>query len=59
MVEHVSEILDRVIEQVMVAYESARERWLHNRSAWRARHPQSMIRLSGSAAGPSTSLRSP
>jgi DNA-binding PucR family transcriptional regulator len=33
MVEHVSDTLDRVIEQVMTAYESARERWIHNRSA--------------------------
>jgi hypothetical protein len=33
MVEHVSDTLDRVVEQVMTAYERARERWLHNRSA--------------------------
>jgi hypothetical protein len=33
MVEHVSETLDRVIEQVIAAYESARERWVRNRSA--------------------------
>ena len=32
MVEHVSDTLDRVIEQVIAAYESARERWVHNRS---------------------------
>jgi hypothetical protein len=33
MVEHVSDTLDRVIEQVIAAYESARERWVYNRSA--------------------------
>jgi len=33
MVEHVSDTLDRVVEQVIAAYESARERWVHNRSA--------------------------
>ena len=33
MVEHVSDTLDRVIEQVIAAYESARELWVHNRSA--------------------------
>lgn len=33
MVEHVSDTLDRVVEQVVAAYESARERWVHNRSA--------------------------
>jgi hypothetical protein len=32
MVEHVSDTFDRVIEQVIAAYESARERWIHNRS---------------------------
>jgi DNA-binding PucR family transcriptional regulator len=32
IVEHVSDTLDRVIEQVVAAYESARERWVHNRS---------------------------
>ncbi len=33
MVEHVSDTLDRVVEQVIAAYESARELWVHNRSA--------------------------
>lgn len=33
MVEHVSHTLDRVVEQVITAYESARERWVRNRSA--------------------------
>jgi DNA-binding PucR family transcriptional regulator len=33
MVEHVSDTLDRIIEQVIAAYESARERWVRNRSA--------------------------
>jgi PucR C-terminal helix-turn-helix domain/GGDEF-like domain len=33
MVEHVSDTLDRVVEQIIAAYESARERWVHNRSA--------------------------
>ncbi|MBV9161880.1 MAG: helix-turn-helix domain-containing protein [Pseudonocardiales bacterium] len=33
MVEHVSDTLDRVVEQVIAAYESARERWVRNRSA--------------------------
>jgi PucR-like helix-turn-helix protein/diguanylate cyclase with GGDEF domain len=33
MVEHVSDTLDRMIEQVIAAYESARERWVYNRSA--------------------------
>jgi len=33
MVEHVSDTLDRVVEQVVAAYESARERWVRNRSA--------------------------
>ena len=32
MVEHVSDTLDRVIEQVIAAYEGARERWVRNRS---------------------------
>jgi DNA-binding PucR family transcriptional regulator len=33
VVEHVSDTLDRMVEQVIAAYESARERWVHNRSA--------------------------
>jgi DNA-binding PucR family transcriptional regulator len=33
MVEHVSHTLDRMVEQVLAAYESARERGVHNRSA--------------------------
>ena len=33
MVEHVSDSLDRVIGQVLNAYESARERWVQNRTA--------------------------
>jgi hypothetical protein len=33
MVEHVSESIDRVVGQVLAAYESARERWVQNRAA--------------------------
>lgn len=33
MVEHVSDTLDRMVEQIIAAYESARELWVHNRSA--------------------------
>jgi DNA-binding PucR family transcriptional regulator len=33
MVEHVSDALDRLVGQVLAAYEDARERWVHNRSA--------------------------
>ena len=33
MVEHVSDSIDRVVGQILAAYESARERWVQNRAA--------------------------
>lgn len=43
MVEHVSDSIDRVVEQVVDAYEGARERWVQNRSAVLAMRVRSLL----------------
>jgi hypothetical protein len=43
MVEHVSDSIDRVVEQVLDAYEGARERWVQNRSAVLAMRVRSLL----------------
>jgi DNA-binding PucR family transcriptional regulator len=43
MVEHVSDSIDRVVEQVLAAYEDARERWVQNRSAVVAMRVRSLL----------------
>jgi DNA-binding PucR family transcriptional regulator len=43
MVEHVFDSIDRVIEQVLATYESARERWVQNRSAVLAMRVRSLL----------------
>src|SRR5260370_37239766 len=43
MVEHVSDSIDRVVEQVLDAYERARERWVQNRSAVLAMRVRSLL----------------
>ena len=43
MVEHVSDTVDRVVEQVLAAYERARERWVRNRSAVQTMRVKSVL----------------
>ena len=43
MVEHVSDTLDRLVEQVIAGYESARERWVRNRSAVQIMRVKSLL----------------
>jgi len=43
IVEHVSDYTDRVVEQVLTAYQQARESWLHNRSAILAMRVRSIL----------------
>ncbi len=43
IVEHVSDYIDRVVEQVLTAYERARESWLRNRSAVTAMRVRSIL----------------
>jgi DNA-binding PucR family transcriptional regulator len=43
IVEHVSDYIDRVVEQVLTAYEQARENWVKNRSAVLAMRVRSIL----------------
>jgi DNA-binding PucR family transcriptional regulator len=43
IVEHVSDYTDRVVEQVLTAYEQARDSWLRNRSALLAMRVRSIL----------------